>query len=182
MSAIPTEVARRYAKALFELATEAGSLESVVTEMTRVAETYEANNELQRALDNPLVALDAKRAILTDLAVGLNVSPLVKHTLLLLGDRRRAKALSAVARALGELADKKKGIVRAEVTSAVNLPDAYYDRLKSQLERVTGKKITIDRRIDTAILGGVIARIGDRIFDGSLQSRLSEVRQHLLPN
>lgn len=182
MSAIPSEVARRYAKALFELATEAGSLESVVNELTRVAETYEANSDLQRALDNPLVALDAKRAILTDLAAGLSVSPLVKHTLLLLGDRRRAKALSAVARSLGELADKKKGIVRAEVTSAVNLPDAYYDRLKSQLERVTGKKITIDRRIDTAILGGVIARIGDRIFDGSLQSRLSEVRQHLLPN
>ena len=182
MSAIPTEVARRYAKALFEIATEAGNLETVVTEMTRLADTYEANKELGRALDNPLVALEAKRAILTDLAAGLGVSPTVKHALLLLGDRRRANALSAVARSLAELADKKKGIVRAEVTSAVNLPDAYYDRLKTQLERVTGKKITIDRRIDPAILGGVIARIGDRIFDGSLQSRLSEVRQHLLPN
>jgi F-type H+-transporting ATPase subunit delta len=182
MSAVPTEVARRYAKALFELATESGTLETVVTEIANIADAYEGNKELARALDNPLVALDAKRAILRDLADGMKVSAITKHTLLLLGDRRRANALSAVARSLAELADKKKGIVRAEVTSAVNLPDAYYDRLKTQLERVTGKKITIDRRIDPAILGGVVARIGDRIFDGSLQSRLSEVRQHLLPN
>ena len=182
MSAIPSEVARRYAKALFELGTEAGSLETVVTEITRIADVYEGNQELARALDNPLVSLDAKRAILRELAEHMQVSAITKHTLLLLGDRRRTSALASVARSLAELSDKKKGIVRAEVTSAVILPDAYYDRLKAQLERVTGKKITIDRRLDPAILGGVVARIGDRIFDGSLQSRLSEVRQHLLPN
>lgn len=182
MSAIPTEVARRYAKALFELATEAGSLDTIVTEVARLADAFTSNAELGRALDNPLVALEAKRGILRELADAARVSPTVKQTLLLLGDRRRTSALPAVARALAELADRRKGVVRAEVTSAVNLPDAYYERLKLQLERVTGKKITIDRRIDPTILGGVIARIGDRIFDGSLQSRLSEVRQHLLPN
>ena len=179
---IPNEVSRRYAKALFELATEAGTLDSVVTELARIASAFEGNAELERALSNPLIALEAKRAILTDLTVALQVSPITKHTVLLLGDRRRAHALPAVARSLAELANKKKGIVRAEVTSAVNLPDSYYERLKTQLERVTGKKITIDRRLDPTILGGVVARIGDRIFDGSLQSRLSEVRQHLLPN
>lgn len=179
---IPNEVSRRYAKALFELATEAGTLDLVVTELARFAAAFESNPDLDRALSNPLVAIDAKRAILNDLATALNVSQVTKHTVLLLGDRRRAHVLPAIARSLAELADKKKGIVRAEVTSAVNLPDSYYERLKGQLERVTGKKITIDRRIDPTILGGVVARIGDRIFDGSLQSRLSEVRQHLLPN
>ena len=182
MSAIPTEVARRYAKALFELASESGSLDGVVAELSRLADAYQANEELGRALDNPLVALEAKRSILRDLADATQVSKAVKQTLLLLGDRRRTSALPAVARALAELADKQRGVVRAEVTSAVPLPDSYYERLKVQLERLTGKKITIDRRVDPAILGGVIARIGDRIFDGSLQSRLSEVRQHLLPN
>lgn len=179
---IPNEVSRRYAKALFELANESGTLDTVVAEIARFADAIEKSDELQRALENPLIALEAKRAILSDVATSLRVSPITKHTVLLLGDRRRAHVLPAVSRSLAELADKKKGVIRAEVTSAVNLPDSYYERLKAQLERVTGKKISIDRRIDPTILGGVVARIGDRVFDGSLQSRLSEVRQHLLPN
>lgn len=182
MSAVPSEVARRYAKALFELASESGSLDKIVNEVVHVAEAYSGHQELALALDNPLIALGAKRAILGELSDKLRVSPLVKNTVLLLGDRRRTKALPAIAQALIEFADRKKGLVRAEVTSAVALPDAFYDKLKLQLERVTGKKITVDRRIDPNIVGGVIARIGDRIFDGSLQSRLAEVRQHLLPN
>lgn len=182
MSVIPSEVARRYAKALFELGTESNTLEGLVTELANVAQAYESNTELAKALDNPLVALEAKRGILTELADRMRLSPTVKHTLLLLGDRRRTQVIPALSRALGELADRKKGLVRAEVTSAIALPDAYYDKLKTQLERVTGKKITIDRRIDPSILGGVVARIGDRIFDGSLQSRLAGVREHLLPN
>ena len=179
---IPNEVSRRYAKALFELANEAGNLDVVVRELAQLAAAFEGNEELGAALSNPLVALDAKRAILNDVATSLGVSPTTKHALLLLGDRRRAGLVPAVARSLAELADKKRGIIRAEVISAVPLPDAYYERLKGQLERVTGKRITIDRRLDPSILGGVVARIGDRVFDGSLQSRLSEVRQHLLPN
>lgn len=179
---IPTEVARRYARALFELAKEAGSVDKTVKEVSELAELYAGNDELARTLSRPMLALESKRAILTEIADRSGASAITKHALLLLGDRNRLAALPGIARSLRELADKDRGLVRAEVVSAIALPEAYYERLKVQLERVTGKKITFDKRIDDTMLGGVVARIGDRVFDGSLRSRLAEARQHLLTN
>ena len=92
------------------------------------------------------------------------------------------KALPYVARTLRELADSRKGVLRAEVTTAAPLSDEYYAKLQAKLEKMTGKQVVIDRRIDAALIGGVVARIGDRIFDGSLHTRLQSLRDVLLPN
>ncbi len=177
-----TNVARRYAKAILEIGVETSSLPALVEQVTMVAESYAASPELRRALDNPLVALEAKRAILKEVADRAGVTPIVKHTLLLLGDRRRLHALPAIAQLLREMADAKQGILRAEVTTAVRLSDGYYAKLQVELEKMTGQKVAIDRREDPAILAGVIARIGDRVYDGSLRTRLTELGNALLPN
>jgi F-type H+-transporting ATPase subunit delta len=100
----------------------------------------------------------------------------------LLVDRRRAKTLPYLARALRELADASKGVLRAEVTTASSLSDEYYAKLQAKLEKMTGKRVVVDRRVDPSIIGGVVARIGDRIFDGSLHTRLQSLRDVLLPN
>lgn len=179
---ISTNVARRYAKALLELGVETNSLASIVEETSRVAEAYHSNAELRSALDNPLVAHDAKKAILTEIADKLGVSTLILHTLLLLGDRRRLHALPLIAQLLREMSDLREGVVRAEVITAAPLGDAYYGRLKAQLEKMTGKKVVLDRREDPSLIAGVVTRIGDMVIDGSLRTRLSELRNALLPN
>jgi F-type H+-transporting ATPase subunit delta len=179
---IGSNVARRYAKAVFEIGVESGRLEALVEELGTLASAYEKSPDLQRALDNPLVTREAKKAILREVADRSGVSPAAKHALLLLGDRRRLHALPAVAKLLREMGDAKRGVLRAEVTTAVRLSDAYYAKLQQQLEKLTGRRVAIDRREDPSILAGVIARIGDRVYDGSLRTRLTELGQALQPN
>jgi F-type H+-transporting ATPase subunit delta len=177
-----TNVARRYAKALFELGVDAGTLKSLVADVATIADAYGASEELSAALDNPLVAHDAKRAILLALAEQAQISTVVKNALLLLLDRGRLHTLSAIARLLKEMGDLREGVVRAEVTTAARLPEDYYERLKQKLEKMTGKRVVVDRREDPSLIAGVITRLGDLVIDGSLRTRLHEMTTALLPN
>lgn len=179
---IGSNVARRYAKALLELGAEVGSLKAIVDQTSRAAEVYEASAELRAALDNPLVSHMAKKAILADVADKLAVSPTVKNTLLLLNDRRRLHVLPLIAQLLREMSDLKDGVVRAEVVTAAKLPDAYYAKLTMQLEKMTGKRVVIEKREDPTLIAGVVTRIGDTVIDGSLRTRLDELRNVLMPN
>jgi F-type H+-transporting ATPase subunit delta len=174
-------VARRYARAVLDLGVELGQLDAIVDEMSAFAEAWEASPELRNALENPLVAHDAKKAVVNELAGRLGASPTTRHTLLLLVDRRRAKALPHVAQALREFADARKGLLRAEVSTAAPLSETYYARLQAQLEAMTGKRVVVDRRTDPTLIAGVVTRIGDRILDGSLRTRLQSLREALMP-
>jgi F-type H+-transporting ATPase subunit delta len=175
-------VARRYANALIELGTELGQLDALVEEISAAAESYESSPELQSALENPLFPYATKKNILADLAAGIGLGQSAKNALFLLNDRRRMRALPGIARLLREMNDKRKGLVRAEVVTAAPLSDAYYARLQQQLEKMTGRKIVLDKRQDPTILAGVITRIGDTVYDGSLRSRLHEIKHALLPS
>jgi len=173
-------VARRYARALADLGRESGNLDQMVEQLSAFGNAFSSSTELRNALESPLVALEAKRAIVTDLASQIGADPHTKNALLLLTDRRRIRILPAVAKLLREMNDARKGIVRAEVTTAVRLSEAYYEKLKTQLERMTGKRVVLDTREDPDLIGGVIARIGDTIIDGSLRARLDEMKSTLL--
>lgn len=179
---IGTNVARRYAKALFELGVDAGSLPSLVEEVRNIADVYAESSELRSALDNPLVPHAAKHAILADIADRAQASTVVKNAVLLLADRRRMHALPAIAELLHEMSDLREGVLRAEVTTATRLSDAYYARLQDQLEKMTGKRVVIDRKEDLSLVAGVVTRIGDTVIDGSLRTRLQEMSNALLPS
>jgi F-type H+-transporting ATPase subunit delta len=175
-------VARRYAQALLELGTEQGNLDKIVEEVSSAAEAWDASADFRNAIENPLVGHDAKKAVVGEVAERIGAGPATRNTLLLLVDRRRMKTLPYLARTLRELADAKKGVIRAEVTTAAPLSDAYYEKLQAKLEKITGQRVVVDKRTDPTLIGGVIARIGDRVFDGSLRTRLDTLRSALLPN
>ena len=174
-------VARRYAQALLELGLELGQLDKIVEDVTTVAETWDANAELRNAVENPLVPHAAKKAVMGELADAIGANPTTRSTLQLLVDRRRTKTLPYLARALRMLADARMGLVRAEVTSVGPLPESYYARLQAQLEKMTGMRVFVDRKPDPSLIGGVVARIGDRVFDGSLRTRLHSMRDAIMP-
>jgi F-type H+-transporting ATPase subunit delta len=174
-------VARRYAQALLELGVEQNTLDKIVGEMESIAAMWESSHELRNALENPLVPHAAKRAVMGDLAAQVGLSETTRNTLLLLVDRRRIRTLPYLARTLRELADARKGVLRAEVTTAAPLSEAYYTRLQAQLEKMTGKRVVVDRQTDPNLIAGVVTRIGDRIFDGSLRTRLQSLRDSLIP-
>jgi F-type H+-transporting ATPase subunit delta len=174
-------VARRYAQALLELGVEQGDLDKVVQETAAFAEAWETSADLRNSIENPLVPHAAKKAVVGALADAIGATTTVRHALLLLVDRRRTKTLPYVAKMVRELADARKGVVRAEVTTATPLADAYYVRLQAQLEKMTGKRVVIDRHTDASLIAGVVTRIGDRIIDGSLRTRLQSLRDATTP-
>jgi F-type H+-transporting ATPase subunit delta len=174
-------VARRYAQALLELGVELGQLDKIVEDVTTVAEAWDTSADLRNAIENPLVAQAAKKAVMGELADSIGASPTTRSALQLLVDRRRTKTLPYLARALRMLADARNGLVRAEVITVEVLPESYYARLQAQLEKKTGMRVVVDRRTDPSLIGGVVARIGDRVFDGSLRMRLESLRDAMMP-
>ena len=174
-------VARRYAQAVLELGDDASALDGFVQDTDALATAWKGSPELRNALENPLISHPAKKAVMADLATTLGVSPTIRDLALLLVDRRRARVLPTLSETLRKLVDERKGLVRAEVTAAATLPEAYYARLQSQLEKITGMRVVVERKTDPALIGGVVTRIGDRVFDGSIRARLNAMRDALLP-
>lgn len=179
---IPGVIARRYATALIELGSETGQLDALVDEIGRAAQAFSASGELRSALADPLVSIQAKKGILDEIAGRLGLGPMAKNTLNLLLDRRRIQALPAIAGRFREMADAKRGILRAEVLTAMPLPEEYFNLLQQQLERVTGRRIALDRKLDPTLICGVVARVGDTVYDGSLLSRLRQIKESMLTN
>ncbi len=179
---IPGVIAKRYATALLELGTEGGQLDALVDEMARAATAYEVSSELRSAFDDPLVAPAAKKAILAELSERLGLGATAKNALGLLLDRRRIRALPAVSARLREMADAKRGILRAEVMTALPLPEEYFEQLQKQLERITGRRVALDRKLDPALVAGVVVRVGDTVYDGSLVARIRQMKETMLPN
>jgi F-type H+-transporting ATPase subunit delta len=179
---IPGVIARRYATALLELGSESGQLDALVEELQRAAQVYESSPELRSALSDPLVAIDAKKGILADLGTRLSLGPTARNVLQLLIDRRRISALPPIAQRLRTLADEKRGILRAEVFTAMPLPEEYFGQLQAQLERVTGRRVALDRKLDPTLICGVVARVGDTVYDGSLLARLRSIKESMLPS
>jgi len=177
---ISTAIGRRYAKAIFELGQESGATDKIVADFHALAAAWSASDEFRDAIANPLVAYEAKKAIVRDIGDKLGISPLSKNAALFLTDRRRLDALPVIDACMQELAYAKKGLVRAEVLTAGPLSEDYQSKLRAELERVTGKKVTLDVKEDKSLLAGVVARIGDTVFDGSLRTRLQSLKGALL--
>jgi F-type H+-transporting ATPase subunit delta len=179
---IPSEAARRYAKALYELGTETSTLDAIVGDFNGFSALYTENAELRGVLSDPMVAVSAKRGIVGDVAEKLAAQATSRRALLLLSDRRRLAAVPQIASALRELADKRRGLSRAIVHSARELSAAHQATLKTELDRLTGKNTVLEVHVDAELIAGIVVRIGDTVLDGTVRARLLEAKQKLLPN
>ena len=173
-------LAERYALAVFELGTESGQLQQLTDQLRALSEAYSSSDDLRSVLDNPLVDDARRSAIIDALASRLGLGRLAKNTVRLLARRHRMNLLVDLARALSRLADERAGIVRATVTSARPLSDAFCRQLTSELERLTRRKILLERQLDPSLIGGVVTRVGDSAIDGSLRGRLADLERQLL--
>lgn len=177
---IASSVGRRYAKALFELASQANQVEPMGKALNALADTLEGSEELRNVIENPRYLPEAKKQVAAAIAQRLGAPPMLVNTVKMLADRRRLGHLRAIADAYGAKAEAKAGRVRVEVTTATALPDAYYRELEKTLSEVTGRQVSLVRRTDASLIGGVVAKIGDTVFDGSIKNRLGDLRQQLL--
>ncbi len=170
-------IGRRYAKAIFDLGKEEGNATALATQIGDFAGAYAASSELRDVLDNPIVPDASKKAILVDLAQKIGASETAQRALRLIAQHRRLRALPDIARHLARLVDADNKVVRAEVTSAAPLSETYLGRLKAELEKATGNKVTISTSVDPSLIAGVVTRIGDQVIDGSARARLRGLRE-----
>jgi F-type H+-transporting ATPase subunit delta len=168
--------ARRYADALFSLAVERGTVAAWGEQLERLA-THLRDPGAVRVLTTPAISLDAKRATLESLAGPLSRE--VGFVVNLLLERKRIELLPEVADAFADLVRQQQGIELAEVTSAVPLGDAELRLVEQRLTQFLSKRVQITTRVDPTIIGGVVVRVGDQLFDGSVRARLEALRRRL---
>ena len=180
MAALGGSVARRYARALFAIAVERGLIESLGNELDALATTFAESPELRQTLQSPVFKTSQKRAILEKILPRVAPHRLVQSFALLLVERGRIGSLPLIARAYQELTDVQLGRVRATVTSAKPLDVLTASEIQRALERRTGKKVLMKTEVDAALIGGVVARVGDLVLDGSLRTRLESIGNRIL--
>ena len=177
---IAGSIGRRYAKALLSIGVATHSFDALGRELDRAAETIASSPELKNALENPVFPLSQRHRVLEDVARRLALSASIKNLLLILLDRGRIASLPDIARAHRELVDEQAGRARAIITSAAPLDPNIEARLRGALEKQTGKTVLLDKKVDPSLIGGVVAQVGDLVFDGSVKHQLEQLRTELL--
>jgi F-type H+-transporting ATPase subunit delta len=180
MAAMAGSVSRRYARALFSIGVDRGNFEQLGKELDAFADLWAGSAELREALANPVFKAAEKRAVLQSLLPRVAPNGDVQKFILLLLDRRRLQAVPTIARAYREMTDLHTGRVRAHVTSAQPLGPTELNRIRDSLARRTGKHVVLEASVDPALLGGVVARVGDLVLDGSVRTLLGTLRDKLL--
>jgi F-type H+-transporting ATPase subunit delta len=173
-------VSRRYARALFSMGVDRGTFEQLGKELDAFSDLWTGSAELRQALENPVFKASEKRAVLQGLLPRVAPSTDVQKFIVLLLDRRRLHGVGAIARAYREMADAHTGRVRAHVTSAQPLGAAELERVRQSLAKRTGKQVILEASVDPALIGGLVARVGDLVLDGSVRTQLGTLRDKLL--
>jgi F-type H+-transporting ATPase subunit delta len=174
--AVSEGVARRYAQAYFDLAQEAGEIEAWGQELAEVAAML-SDPEVARALANPRLRAEQRAALVASLLEGR--SRHVGNLVRLLLERGRIAALPLVVTHYRRLADRASGVLRAEVIAAVPVDEAAAQLIKRTLTERLGGEVQTEVRQDPGIIGGLVIRIGDRVIDGSVRTRLQQLRAAL---
>jgi F-type H+-transporting ATPase subunit delta len=169
-------VAKRYAKALVEVAAASGEMDGVRQDLRALAEVLREHRELRQFLANPSVARPDAAAVVKDVGAALAIRPLTATFLQVVLEGGRAGGLDAILRAYEALVDERLGRVKAVVTSAAPLEPGAQEELRRRFGEVTGKDVYLEFRQDPTLLGGVVTQIGSRIYDGSLKTQLARLR------
>ncbi len=167
-----------YAKALFEVARAEGSLDEVEDELFRFARSYENSESLRNALIDEMIPAGKRQAIVEDLLGGKSTATTVQLVSMVVGSGR-GRDLPAIIDQLVERASSAKNLEVAQVRSAIALTDDQQTRLSAALANATGKQVNLKVVVDPSVLGGIIATVGDTVIDGSVRTRLDQLKARL---
>ena len=171
-----SEIANRYANALFELADERGQLDAVAGDLARLMAAIEESDDLRRVLRSPVLNRDEQGKALAAILQAMDVSELTRNFVGLIARNRRLFALAGMIDGfLAELA-RRRGEITAEVTAARTLSDAQLAALQDALQSAMGGKVTVAPKVDPGLIGGLIVKVGSRMVDTSLRTQLNKMQ------
>ena len=174
-----TILARRYAKALFSIGKEQGTYEAYNEALQAVAGLYETTPEVADALTNPLYPMDVREKVMAGIVDSIGVDSVMGNFLKLLVEKQRAEILPEIAEEYKAMVDDEKNISHGSVISAVELSDELQAKVQATLEKLTGKKVELTTSVDPSIIGGIIAKVGDLVLDGSIKAQLAGLKDSI---
>lgn len=176
---IAGSLARRYARALVSLGEDQKNLDKIGADLQAFAQALKVSAELGKILGNPAFPRADRKKIVDALASRFSVQPVTRTFLYVLLDKERLDQLPAISREIDALLEARAGRVQAEVVSAVPLSAQQLSAITATLEKLSGKKVQIEKREDPALIGGVVAKVGDVVYDGSVRTQLRQLRDQL---
>lgn len=174
-----TILAKRYAKALFAVGKEDGALDSYSESLQSFAQMYSDLPELDDALTNPMYPQEVREKVMEELVKSADVSQVMANFLNLLVQKGRAEVLPDIAETFTAMVDLEKNVCQGTVVSAMELNADLQEKVKSTLENITGKQVVLSAEVDPTIIGGIIAKVGDLVLDGSIKTQLASLKESI---
>ena len=173
--------ARRYAQALISVAEEIGAVDAVGADLERFVRSGEGDDRrMALVLESPVFTSEERGAILDQVLPKLGLHPLVANLIRLANDKRRMALLPGIAEAYRELADVRAGRQQVTVQTAEPLTPQLEAEVRAALESSTGKRVVLKTEVRPELIGGLVARVGDTVYDSSIRTRLEQMKQALL--
>ena len=172
-------VARRYASALADAVLAGGDAREIQEELVRWESMIQSSDLLREVFSNPTINYDQKRSVLEELIRRTKVRTSTANFLRILLKNQRLTELGEINRRFAQVLDERSGVVAAEVTTARPVPEDIQKSLEQRLVSMTGKKVRFSFATDESIIGGMIARIGSTVYDGSVRNQLRQVEDRL---
>ena len=169
----------QYANALADIAMAKGSADEVTQQLIGFGALYAESAELRNFLSSPAVTREAKHRVIDKLLARVGGSKIVRNFLFVVVDHQRMHILPEMITAFQQVIQQRQGIAEAQISSAVELNAAQKAEMEFTLERMTGKRVEAKFLLEPGLLGGAVVRVGDTVYDGSLRSRLNELRARL---
>ncbi len=168
---------RRYAQAIFEIAQRQNKIDDWMADLNNMAQTFD-EPEVKRYFKNPESPRTLKRTFVQNV-LAKNVSPAALNLAMLLVQHGREAYIDAIRTEYTRMVNRLRGIEIAQVTTAVPVDEAEKQQIQQRLSRITGKEVQVELRVDPSIIGGIVARVGDTLIDGSVATRLQALRKQL---
>lgn len=175
-------LARRYAKALIELCNESKNHAVIGKQLETFADTWNASVDLQTVLESSQATLADKKEILSKIFARYLFAPTTRNFLFVLLEQGRLDHIGDMVAAFHDMLDELSGRVRASVTSAVPLEKAEIGRIQAALQRLTGKQVALEARVDPSLIAGVVTTVGNVVLDGSIRTQLASLGDQLAGN
>ena len=174
---IQASLAGRYALALFELARDESRLDAVTADLGALKRAIDESDDFRTLVTSPLIGRNESARSIAAIAGTMKLDPLTRNFTGVLARNRRLSQIGNIVRAFNSLAARHRGEITAEVTSAHPLDTAQVEALKTNLRSRFGTDIAVESRVDPAILGGLVVKIGSQMIDGSIRTKLNTLAQ-----
>jgi F-type H+-transporting ATPase subunit delta len=177
---MPTVIATRYARALADVVAASGDYRKVLAELQDFESVYRESPELKEVFASPAVAFPQKMKVLDAVAQRLAESPVTLNFLRVLLRNYRMPLLEEAVQAYRKIANERLGVVQVTILSASELSEAEQESVAARFQKLTGKQVELEFRIDRELLGGIQAQIGSTVYDGSVRGNLARIREQLM--